>query len=94
MTAAKKPVRPSLSRELILSDALDIVDSDQVREPTMSRLGDAIGADPRAVYRHLPVGEQMVATRADSDSMFDTMIETFLRGLAAERGPARRSRKS
>jgi hypothetical protein len=38
----------------------------------------------------LPRQEQLAATRADSDAVFDTLVETFLAGLAAGRPPRRR----
>jgi len=66
MSAAKKPVRTSLTRELILGAALGIVDSDQVRELTMSRLGTALGADPSAVYRHFRSKDELLLAMADA----------------------------
>jgi AcrR family transcriptional regulator len=65
VSAAKKPVRTSLSRDLILEAALGIVDSDQVRELTMSRLGKALGADPSAVYRHFRNKDELLLAMAD-----------------------------
>ena len=66
MSAKKKPARTSLSRELILAAALDIVDSEQVRELTMSRLGKALGADPSAVYRHFRNKDELLLAMADA----------------------------
>jgi AcrR family transcriptional regulator len=65
MTAKKKP-RTVLSRELILATALETVDSEQVRELTMSRLGKALGADPSAVYRHFRSKDELLLAMADA----------------------------
>lgn len=66
ITVPKKPVRTVLSRELILSAALDIVDSNQVRELSMTRLGKALGADPSAVYRHFRNKDELLLAMADA----------------------------
>ena len=74
MKTAEKPARKSLSRALILRAALDIVDSAEVRELTMSRLGTALGADPSAVYRHF----------RNKDELLLAMADAMLREVAAE----------
>jgi AcrR family transcriptional regulator len=66
MSVKRKPTRASLSRELILAAALDIVASNQVRELTMSRLGKALGADPSAVYRHFRNKDELLLAMADA----------------------------
>ena len=75
MSAKPKPERTSLSRELILRAALDIVDSDQVRELTMSRLGRALGADPSAVYRHFRNKDELLLAMADA--MLEEVATSF-----------------
>ncbi len=76
MSPSKKPARTVLSRELILKAALDIVDSDQVRELTMSRLGKALGADPSAVYRHFRNKDELLLAMADA--MLEEVATTFV----------------
>jgi AcrR family transcriptional regulator len=56
---ARKPGRPKLgaeilSRERILTVALQLVDEDGVEALTMRRLARALGVDPMAIYRHVP----------------------------------------
>jgi len=41
-----------LSRELVLSSALDIVDRDGVAGLSMRRLGSALDRDPMSIYRY------------------------------------------
>jgi AcrR family transcriptional regulator len=77
VNAKKKPPRTQLSRELILAAALDIVDSDQVRELTMSRLGKALGADPSAVYRHFRNKDELLLAMADA--MLEEVEATFVK---------------
>ena len=99
MSAAKKPARKSLSRDLILEAALDIVDSDQVRELTMSRLGTALGADPSAVYRHFRNKDELLLAMADAmleevaadfDRSDDPMKNLAAMGWALRNGYLRR----
>lgn len=66
MDTASKPARTSLSRALILRAALDLVDSAEVRELTMSRLGTALRADPSAVYRHFRNKDELLLAMADA----------------------------
>src|SRR5262245_23084017 len=56
---ARKPGRPRagaelLSREVILTVALQIVDADGAEALTMRHLAKKLGVDPMAIYRHLP----------------------------------------
>lgn len=44
--------KPRLSRELVLSKALELVDSDGVEALTMRRLGQELGRDPMSLYRY------------------------------------------
>jgi AcrR family transcriptional regulator len=50
---ARVPDKPEpLSRDLVLRTALDIVDRDGVEALSMRRLGQTLGKDPMAFYRH------------------------------------------
>jgi AcrR family transcriptional regulator len=89
MSAKEPSARTSLSRELILTAALGIVDSDDVRELTMSKLGRALGADPSAVYRHFRNKDELLL--AMTDAMLEQVAADFrpvhepienLRGMA------------
>lgn len=75
MSAKQPSARTSLSRELILAAALGIVDSDDVRELTMSKLGRALGADPSAVYRHFRNKDELLL--AMTDAMLDEVAAGF-----------------
>lgn len=69
----------ALTRELILSCALGIIDRDGIDGLTMRRLGKALDRDPMTLYRHAPnkaalldgiaetVLEQLVVDTADGD---------------------------
>ncbi|WKG00791.1 TetR/AcrR family transcriptional regulator [Mycolicibacterium sp. HK-90] len=43
-----------ITREAVLAGALDIIDRDGVDALSMRRLGEALGRDPMALYRHVP----------------------------------------
>jgi AcrR family transcriptional regulator len=47
-------VKPKLSRELVLSTALAVVDADGLDALTMRRLGHELGRDPMSLYRYAP----------------------------------------
>src|SRR5690349_9572932 len=57
--------RPALTREQILTAALQIIDEDGVEALTMRRLGQALDRNPMAIYRHA----------ADKDALFDGVVE-------------------
>jgi AcrR family transcriptional regulator len=44
----------SITRTAVLACALDIIDRDGVDALSMRRLGEALGRDPMALYRHVP----------------------------------------
>ena len=44
--------RPRLSRELVLTRALELVDAEGVEALTMRRLGQELGRDPMSLYRY------------------------------------------
>lgn len=43
-----------ITRAAVLASALDIIDRDGVDALSMRRLGEAVGRDPMALYRHVP----------------------------------------
>ncbi|MFJ5694787.1 TetR/AcrR family transcriptional regulator C-terminal domain-containing protein [Arthrobacter sp. NPDC093125] len=66
--AGKQP----LSRELVLSTALELVDSEGLEALTMRRLGQELGRDPMSLYRY-------AANRA---ALLDGVTELVLKELA------------
>lgn len=44
--------KPRLSRDLVLSSALDLVDAEGLDALTMRRLGQVLGRDPMSLYRY------------------------------------------
>ena len=63
---ARKPGRPKtgdapLTRERILTVALDLVDRSGMDSLSMRRLATELGVDPMAIYHHLP-GKQVILT--------------------------------
>ena len=43
-----------ITREAVLANAFEIIDSDGVEGLSMRRLGEAVGRDPMVLYRHVP----------------------------------------
>jgi AcrR family transcriptional regulator len=68
--------RPALTREQILTTALQIIDEDGVEALTMRRLGQALDRNPMAIYRHA----------ADKDALLDGVVE-HVAELVAPRRP-------
>jgi AcrR family transcriptional regulator len=62
------PGKARLSRQLVLSTALDLVDSEGLDALSMRRLGQELGCDPMSLYRH-------AANRA---ALLDGLTETVL----------------
>ena len=58
----------SMSRAVVLSAALDIIDRDGVDRLTMRRLGHALGRDPMALYRHA----------ANKNALLDGVVELVM----------------
>lgn len=58
----------SLSRELLVKTALDIVDRDGLDALSMRKLGAELGVDPMAAYRHIPNKETLL------DSVIDAVV--------------------
>ena len=71
--------RPALTREQILTAALQIIDEDGVEALTMRRLGQALDRNPMAIYRHA----------ADKDALLDGVVEHVAAELVAPRRPDR-----
>jgi len=64
-----RPGRPAvLSRDRVLTSALDIVDEHGLEGLTMRRLGAALGVDPMAIYHHVP----------DKAALFDGLVERVM----------------
>src|SRR5690242_4183448 len=69
--------RPALTREQILTAAVAIIDAEGVEALTMRRLGQALGRDPMAIYRHA----------ADKDALLDGIVEHVAAELITPREP-------
>ena len=67
--------RPALTREQILTAALQIIDEDGVEALTMRRLGQALDRNPMAIYRHA----------ADKDVLLDGVVALVAAELVAPR---------
>ena len=65
--------RPALTREQILTAALQIIDEDGVEALTMRRLGQALDRNPMAIYRHA----------ADKDVLLDGVVALVAAELVA-----------
>ena len=83
--------RGDLSRELIVTESLRLLDTEGTAGFSLPKLGRALGADPTAVYRHFASKDDLVLAVADrlneeagagftpSDCWVDTMTETARR---------------
>ncbi len=71
----------TLGHIIMTADVLALTLSQQAFDLEMARSYYAVHSRPA---QPLARPEQLAATRADSDAVFDAMLETFLRGLAAE----------
>jgi AcrR family transcriptional regulator len=71
--------RPALTREQILTAALQIIDEDGVEALTMRRLGQALDRNPMVIYRHA----------ADKDALLDGVVEHVAAAFVAPRRPDR-----
>jgi AcrR family transcriptional regulator len=69
--------RQGLTREQVLTTALEIVDESGVDALTMRRLGQALDRNPMAIYRHA----------ADKDALLDGLVELVLSDLAVPHEP-------
>jgi len=75
-TSAAGPVsaRGSLSRELVLTHAVDYIDRHGLRALTMRRLAAELGVEAMALYRYVPSREQLL----------DAVVETVVDELTAD----------
>ena len=71
-TNSSGPRKARLSREVVLSAALELVDAEGLEALTMRRLGQELGRDPMSLYRY-------AANRA---ALLDGVTETVLNELA------------
>jgi len=72
---ARRRDRSALSREIVLQAALDLVDAEGLDALTMRRLGQRLGRDPMALYRHTP----------SRDAVLDGVVELVLSRLSVPR---------
>ena len=63
-----------ITRELVLSTALELIDRDGVGALSMRRLGAALGRDPMILYRHAP----------GKAALLDGVVETVLAQLRVD----------
>lgn len=64
----KVPAPPSLTREVVLTAALEIIDRGGAEGLTMRRLGQALGRDPMALYRYA----------ANKNDLLDGVVELVM----------------
>jgi AcrR family transcriptional regulator len=94
-TAGQTRESVGMSRELVLSTALEIIDRDGVEALSMRRLGHALGRDPMTLYRYasnkaalldgvaeLVLGQLTVDTAADDWAAELRSVARSFRGLA------------
>jgi AcrR family transcriptional regulator len=58
--AADRAARPPLSRERIITAALELVDEHGLQDLTMRRLGARLGVEAMSLYKHVPNKEAVV----------------------------------
>jgi AcrR family transcriptional regulator len=66
--ARKKSPDTPLTRERIVSAALELVDREGLNALSMRRLGGELGVDPMAVYYHIP----------NKDALLDAIVEAVM----------------
>lgn len=59
-TAAARAARPPLSRERIITAALELVDEHGLQDLTMRRLGARLGVEAMSLYKHVPNKEAVI----------------------------------
>ncbi|MFG3621462.1 TetR/AcrR family transcriptional regulator, partial [Nocardia sp. NPDC047654] len=50
---SRRPTGP-VTRAVVLTAALEVIDRDGVDALSMRRLAEAVGRDPMVIYRHVP----------------------------------------
>lgn len=78
MVPKKKTSGPPLSRERIVASALGIVDREGLDSLSMRRLGAELGADPMAVYYHIP----------NKGALLDALVEAVMSEIDLSGEPA------
>jgi TetR/AcrR family transcriptional regulator, tetracycline repressor protein len=73
----ERPVRPALSHDYIIRTALTMLDRDGADRLSMRRLGAELGADPMAVYYHVP----------NKSALFDGMVRAVYAEIDTETLP-------
>jgi len=76
----RRPTRPALTRDYIVATALEIIDADGVDGLSMRRLGTRLGADPMAVYHHVP----------GKAALFDAVVERIWTEVGGQEVPGTR----
>lgn len=75
--ARGRPVRPTLSRDLVLSAAVEMVDRDGVEALTMRGLAGALDVEAMSLYHHLP----------GKDALLDGLVESVAGEIRDEIAP-------
>lgn len=79
MSTEDKPGRgKGLTREALITKALEIVDRDGLEALSMRKLGTELGVDPMAAYRHLP----------NKDALLDGVMEAVVTQIDLETDPS------
>jgi hypothetical protein len=79
----------TLGHVVMTADVLSLSSSQQAFDLQMATTYYSAPYHPATV---LPEAEQLAATRADSDGVFATMLETFLAGLVTQQSAPRARR--
>lgn len=81
--------RGELSRELIVTESLRLLDTEGVAGFSLPKLGRALGADPTAVYRHfaskddlvLAIADRLIEESAEGMAPSDCWVDTLTEGI-------------
>ncbi len=68
-TSAAPPARRPLSRELILTTSLDLIEREGLREFSARKLGRALGCEAMSVYHHFPSKAHIL------DALVDRLVD-------------------
>jgi AcrR family transcriptional regulator len=75
-TTSRATARPALSRERVVTAAMELADRDGLDALSMRRLGGILGVDPMSLYNHV----------RDKDDLLDAMADTAVAGIAPSPG--------
>jgi TetR/AcrR family transcriptional regulator, tetracycline repressor protein len=78
VSETKRDPKVKLTRELLVSAALQIADAEGLEALSMRRLGTELGVDPMAAYRHLP----------NKKALLGGVVEAVLAGADVTTDPA------